>query len=144
GPPATPKGRRGGAAVGEITTPTREDVLGEWRRIETLLPPGFQERILIPGGDGLARDIIGPDAVRAFAGLLGVPARGEPPEEPPTDRRTSFDPDARQHRQVAELQGHVQRLLRTADATRNAFFLDRTTLIRTLAPRGERFRMFRV
>ena len=47
-------------------------------------------------------------------------------------------------RQVAELQGHVQRLLRGADATHNAFLLDRTTLIRTLAPRGERFRMARV
>ena len=32
----------------------------------------------------------------------------------------------------------------SADATRNAFFLNQTTLIRTLAPRGERFRMFRV
>ena len=31
-----------------------------------------------------------------------------------------------------------------ADAVRHAFLLGNTTLIRTLAPRGERFRMFRV
>jgi dienelactone hydrolase len=144
GPPVIPKGRRGGAAVGELTTPTRDDVLGEWQRIQTLLPPGFQKRILVPGDGGMAPDNVGAEAVRAFAGLLGVTTRGESPEQSATDRRTSFDPEARQQRQVAELEGHVQRLLRTADATRNAFFLDRTTLIRTLAPRGERFRMFRV
>jgi dienelactone hydrolase len=144
GPPVTPKGRRGGAAVGELATPALDDVLGEWQRIEALLPPGFQKRVLLHGKDSVARDIVGPEAVRAFAGLLGIDARGESPEESLTDRRRAFDPDARQQRQVAELEGHVQRLLRNADATRNTFFLNQTTLIRTLAPRGERFRMFRV
>src|SRR5262249_54883031 len=52
--------------------------------------------------------------------------------------------EERERRQVKELEGHVQRLLRDADAARHAFLLEKTTLIRTLAPRGERFRMFRV
>src|SRR5262249_49118326 len=47
-------------------------------------------------------------------------------------------------RQVVELEKHVQGLLRESPATRQAYFLDNTTLIRTLAPRGERFRMYRV
>ena len=110
------------------------------------LPAGLPEACPRPAANGGAvRDFVGPEAVRAFARLLGVAAsKMERPEASPTDRRTAFDPDARQQRQVAELEGHVQRLLRSADATRNAFFLNQTTLIRTLAPRGERFRMFRV
>jgi dienelactone hydrolase len=144
GLPSTPKGRRAGAAVGELETPALDDVLGEWQRIESLLPSGFQKRVLVHGEGNVTRGIVGPQAVRAFAGHLGVSAQGECPEESLTDRRTAFDPDGRQQRQVAELEGHVQRLLRSADAMRNAFFLNQTTLIRTLAPRGERFRMFRV
>lgn len=58
--------------------------------------------------------------------------------------RRSFDPLARQQRQVSGLEGHVQALLRGADKVRDAFFLNDTTLIRSLPSRGERFRMFRV
>ena len=43
GPPAAPKGRRGGAAVGELGTPILDDVLGEWQRLEALLPAGLPE-----------------------------------------------------------------------------------------------------
>lgn len=145
GPPATPKGRRGGAAVGRLATPAWEEVLGEWERLATLLPADFQERVLVREGGGV-RAFVGPGAMQSFAGLLGVRSMREPGPTgvAPTDLRTAFHPDERQRRQVKELEDHVQRLLRVADATRNAFFLDRTTLIRTLAPRGERFRMFRV
>jgi hypothetical protein len=139
-----PKGRRGGAAAGTLGTPTRADVTAEWQRIDALLPAGFQQRTLVHGEESAVHGFAGPEALRAFTELLGIPATLEQLHRPLTDRRKAFDPDLRQRRQVKEMEEHVQHLLRGADATRNAFFLDRTTLIRTLAPRGERFRMFRV
>jgi dienelactone hydrolase len=144
GPPAVPKGRRGGAAVGELATPARADVLAEWRRLDALLPALFQKRVLIDVGERPVQDFVSSRALQEFVGLLGVRSEMSLPGEPPTDRRKGFDPEQRQRRQVEELESHVQRLVRSADATRNASFLDRTTLIRTLAPRGERFRMSRV
>lgn len=65
-------------------------------------------------------------------------------DELPKDQRKSFDPIARQRRQVKELENHVQGLVRGADQVRDAFFLNTTTLIRTLPSRGERFRLYRV
>jgi dienelactone hydrolase len=144
GPPATPKGRRGGAAAGTLGTPSVAEVSAEWQRIDGLLPAGFQKRSLVHGEAAAMHDFAGPEALRAFNELLGIRSTSEAADGPLTDRRKAFDPDARQRRQVKEMEDHVQRLLRGADATRNAFFLNQTTLIRTLAPRGERFRMFRV
>jgi dienelactone hydrolase len=144
GPPAVPKGRRGGAAAGTLGTPSHDEVASEWQRLAALLPAGFQKRTLVHGDAAPRHDFAGPEALRAFTELLGIPATPDELIRPLTDRRKAFDPAQRQRRQVKEMEDHVQRLLRGADATRNAFFLDRTTLIRTLAPRGERFRMYRV
>ena len=144
GPPAVPQGRRGGAAVGELGTPALADVAGEWARIDALLPAGFQTRSFVHEDAGPVRDPFGPPAVRDFAALLGVETLKESNEAAPTDARRGFAPSDRQRRQVEELEGHVQRLVRDSAATRDAFFLARTTLIKTLAPRGDRFRMSRV
>jgi len=143
-PPAIPQGRRGGAAVGKLGTPALGSVLEEWKRLDALLPDGFQKRVLVRADGGVVRDAVGRAAVRDFAELLGARSRMDMPAAAPADRRKRFDPNERQRRQVKELEDHVQRLLRGADAVRDAFFLDQTTLIRTLAPRGERFHMFRV
>jgi dienelactone hydrolase len=144
GPPAVPKGRRGGAAAGTLGTPPAADVQREWERIATLIPEGFQDRVLVLNDAPASPGFAGAEAVRSFARLLGVSSGMEMPEETAVDRRTGFSPDERQRRQVKELEDHAQRLLRGADATRHAFLLQNTTLIRTLAPRGQRFRMFRV
>src|SRR5262249_52010282 len=42
--------------------------------------------------------------------------------EPPIDRRRNFDPAARQHRQVQELERHVQRLVHASEKKRELFF----------------------
>ena len=144
GPPTVPQGRLGGAAAGELGSPRPADVVAEWKRIEALLPDGFQKRYLVQEDDSPTRDFFGPKAVRDFVALLGVAAWKEPDEAAPTDRRRSFASDDRQRRQIQELEGHVQRLVRGSGATRDAFFLDHTTLIKTLAPRGARFGMSRV
>jgi dienelactone hydrolase len=144
GPPATPKGRRGGAAVGTLGTPATRTVLREWKRIDALLPAGFQKRVLIQEDRGTVRHFFGPRSAQAFAAMLGVKSALELKDLAPADRRKAFDARARQRRQVKELEDHVQRLLHGSARTRNAFFLDNTTLMRTLAPRGKRFRLYRV
>jgi dienelactone hydrolase len=144
GPLAVPKGRRGGAAVGKLEIPTFDNVAEEWKRIEPLIPDGFQKRYFIHGDKTPVRDFMSPSAVRHLAELLGVESKMELPEKVPADQRKAFDPNHRQRRQVKELEDHVQGLLRLGSVTRDEFLLNNTTLIRSLAPRGERFRMFRV
>jgi dienelactone hydrolase len=141
GPPPIPKDRRGGAAVGTLGTATLDSVLGEWKRLDGLVPADFQKRVLIRGP---VRHFGTAPALRAFAEMLGVRSAMTLSDRLPTEQRKAFDAQARQRRQVKELEGHVQLLLRGSGHTRNAFFLDNTTLMRTLAPRGKRFRMFRV
>ncbi len=144
GPPAVPRGRRGGAAVGKLGTPAPEDIINEVRRVDAILPERFQQRTFVNANGGPVRDFLGQSAMEPFALLLGGTSKMEQPEGPLTDSRAGFEPDERQQRQVKELEEHVQRLIRTADTTRNRFFLDHTTLISTLAPRGTRFTMFRI
>jgi dienelactone hydrolase len=132
-PGKPPAGRRPGAAVGRLAAPPYESVEREFARIGTLLPDGFQKRRLL-------RE----DALPAFATSLGVGALPGAPQGLLVDRRKAFDPRDRQRRQVKELESHVQGLLRGADRTRNEFFLNTTTVVKTLAPAGERFRTFRV
>ena len=122
GPPRVQQGRRGGAAAGRIVTPTFSSVQAEFRRIDTLLKPGFQPRHLVTGTDG---QTIGPGsrpALRQLAQLLDVESAMNLSGEVPTDRRKNFDPAERQRRQVQELERHVQRLVRGADRTRERFF----------------------
>ncbi len=144
GPLAVPKGRRGGAAVGKLATPTFDNVAQEWKRINALLPDNFQKRFFVHGDKAPVRDFMSPSAVRHLAELLGVESKMEQPGTLPADQRKAFDANERQRRQVKELEDHVQGLLRQGSVTRDAFLLNNTTLVRTLAPRGERFRMFRV
>lgn len=143
GPPPVPKGARGGAAVGVLGTPGSAEVVAEWTRIDALLPGGFQGRHLVRDDAGPTRDFFGTAAVRDFAAMLGVASWKEPDEAAPTDTRRGFVPEVRQRRQVKELEGHVQGLVRDSARTRDASLLDRTTLIKTLAPRGTRFSMSR-
>ncbi len=122
GPPPVRKGRRGGGAAGKLTTPVLASVQAEFRRLDTILPAGFQPRHLVAGPDHAP---IGPGsepALRKFAQLLGVDTPLTLANELPVERRQNFDSAARQQRQVQELGSHVQRLVHTADQTRDRFF----------------------
>jgi dienelactone hydrolase len=125
GPPKVHDGRMGGAAVGRIQTPDDASVRAEFHRIDTLLPPGLQTRYLAAGADGTRVGPASQHAIERWARLLGVDAALPLPCEIPADRRKGFDPAERQRRQVKELEDHVQRLVRTADAARDRFFLDK-------------------
>ncbi len=122
GPPPIRPGRRGGAAAGKLSTPTFSSVQGEYRRIDTLLPPGFQPRRLVSGPENAPTGPGSPAALQAFARMLGTESPMTLSDEVPQERRKGFDPAARQQRQVRELEGHVQRLIRAADQTRERFF----------------------
>jgi dienelactone hydrolase len=132
-PVKPPAGRRPGAAVGRLTTPPWDSVKAEFDRIDGLVPGAFQPRKLVRG-----------DALPAFASLLGMDWKGDPAGDAPSDRRKGLDPKGRQRRQVLELEAHVQNLIRGSDRTRNEFFLGTTTVVKSLASPGERFRTFRV
>jgi dienelactone hydrolase len=122
GPPPIKSGRRGGGAAGKLSTPAFSSVQAEFRRIDTLLPSGFQARQMVAGGEGQP---IGPgsrSALQRFARMLGVESAMELSDRVPADRRKRFDPASRQQRQVQELTRHVQRLVRGADRTRERFF----------------------
>jgi dienelactone hydrolase len=110
-------------AGGEILTPTFNDVAGEFSRIGTLLPDGFQARGLVHGVDGATVPCGSPPALARFADFLGVDSTWLAAGQPATDRRSGFDPRQRERRQVKELENHVQWLLRNADATRDEFVL---------------------
>ncbi len=122
GPPPVQRGRRGGAAAGKIVTPTFASVQAEFRRIDTLLKPGFQSRHLVTGTDGQTTGPGSRPALKQLAQLLGIESAMDLSNELPTDRRKHFDPAERQRRQLHELERHVQLLLRSADHTREHFF----------------------
>jgi dienelactone hydrolase len=127
-PGKPPAGRRPGAAVGRLTIPKAD---AEFARIDALVPAGFQRRHLAREGDALS----------PFAALLGVESSIALTAEFVADHRIKFDARDRQRRQVAELEDHVQRLIRGGDRTRETFFLGTTSLMKGLESRGQRFRM---
>ena len=116
GPPK-PRTKKPEAAPGKIATPDYSSVEAEFERARALLHPGdpklFDRAKLISGTEGMAT---GPGSDRALIALLtGLGVSTEElklPGQAPSDLRTSFDPDARQYRQVMELEEHTQKLLR--------------------------------
>jgi dienelactone hydrolase len=122
GPPPVRPGRRGGAAAGKLTTPVFASVQAEFRRIDTLLKSGFQQRHLTAGMDGETTGPGSRPALQQFARMLGVDSAMTHSDTLPRDRRKTFDPASRQQRQVQELERHVQRLVRGSDRERDRFF----------------------
>lgn len=118
-PPPVKPGRRPGAAVGRLATPSFDAVKTEFARIATLVPEKFQQRELIAGAEGATVEFASPRAVEAFDKMLGVERK-----EASSGWPTISLPDARerQHRQVTELERHVQRLVRGSDAIRRKTF----------------------
>lgn len=123
GPPPSREGRRG-AAPGQWQTPEHNSVDAEVRRAEQLVAglgrAGWIE--LINGAEGRP---LGPGEERTLRQLLkglgwtGTSLRaGDPPTR---DLRGSFEPGARQQRQVNELVAHTQRLLRQSEQVRARF-----------------------
>lgn len=126
GPPPAREGRSG-AAPGRLVTPDYESVEAEFERARTLLKPGdgksFDHFQLISGTEGLTT---GPGSDRALAALLKALGLSiehlSPPGDAPADRRGTFAPAERQHRQVKALEDYTQRLFRESERARADFF----------------------
>ncbi|MCW5979840.1 MAG: dienelactone hydrolase family protein [Bryobacteraceae bacterium] len=105
---------------GDITTPAVDAARAEYARIEGLLKPGFQRREFVaspaPWSD---------TALRALLRMAGVRELAPRDAGVFEDRRKTFDPAARQRRQVKELEAHVQNLVRVSEHVRRRFFLDK-------------------
>lgn len=108
---------------GRLGTPPANFVKAEFNRIDELTKPGFQTRNLITGPDNAAVPFGSIPALEKFAQSLGRSSSLAISTNIPQDRRKAFDPQARQIRQVKELEDHVQWLLRDSDQKRNDFFL---------------------
>lgn len=102
---------------GEIKTPDFASVKAEIERIET--GAIFQKPKLIRNEKSAYSD----DAVRVFAGKLGVKQLSPLSNELPVDRRKMFSPATRHAQYFYEMENHVQRLVEKSDFTRESFFL---------------------
>lgn len=123
GPPEAPEGWRKAAAPGEITTPSFRSVRAEFKRIETLVPNGFQPRRLVNGRNGTVTGPGSPEALDGFAALLDVRSPLHRSSGAPQDRRRGFDPKTRQHRQVKELETRLQELVAASGYVRDRFYM---------------------
>jgi dienelactone hydrolase len=108
---------------GDLKTPKFDSVKAEFARIESLSRPGFQARQLASGPGGVPTGPGSPAAVEAFARAIGVQSLAPLSTTVPVDRREAFDAGERQHRQLRQLEGHVQALLRASDHVREQFYL---------------------
>jgi hypothetical protein len=106
---------------GDLKTPEfgRVQGEGEFRRIDRLLKPEFQQRELVRGETGSAA------VLQPFLRMLGAVGPMAAPREAPADLRAQFDPGARQERQVRQLEAHVQRLVEGSEAVRSGRFLNK-------------------
>ena len=124
GPPL-PRAGRTGAAPGAISTPRTASVQAEFTRTQALCGPTLSRRFhLISARDGAATPLPGsPPALAAFWSELTADRTPlATPQTPPVTTSRIPEVNARQRRQVAELETHTQGLVQRAHHDRNAFF----------------------
>ncbi|MBI4626420.1 MAG: dienelactone hydrolase family protein [Verrucomicrobia bacterium] len=124
-PPPDPAAKRiyRVAGAGRIATPPFALVSSEWERARKLAGPYGGNFELIAGADGRPVRFGSPDALRSFVRLVGGQERATSPEpfanaHPPA----AAEIDARQRRQIRELQEFTQERLRLAEYEREKFF----------------------
>ncbi len=123
GPLPVRTGSKKCAAPGELWTPPLEEVRAEWARLEKAVPQRLQTRALIATHNGAVIPFGSEAALARFIGVLAEGSVLAKAGVPAADRRRTFDPDARQLRQVKEIEAHVQRLVAVSQRTRDDFFL---------------------
>ncbi len=114
GGPPEPKGKKGQAAPGRLSTPEFDEVEAEYLRIDSLVPPSFQHRSIVRSDAA---------AANALAKLLKTEANMTLAKDLPQNLRQTYLPAVRQFAQMKEIEAHVQRLIRGSDQVRNDFFL---------------------
>ena len=109
---------------GTLQTPDGKSVSTEYQRIARLTKPSFLPGDLVSGENHTALNFGSRQALEKFAAFLGG-RKSSTTTELPVDQRKGFDPEARELRQVKEMEDHVQFLMRDSDYERNKFFLHR-------------------
>jgi len=107
---------------GDLKVRSFQNLSQEFLRIDKLLRPGFQRNDLVSGVGGKPLAAGSTQAIDLFTQWLGIKPVKAPAESQPHDTRQSFDPGDRQRRQVKELEGHVQRLVRNSEHVRDSWF----------------------
>ncbi|HUQ67710.1 MAG TPA: dienelactone hydrolase family protein [Flavitalea sp.] len=107
---------------GKIVTPDYKTVQSEFERIDQLTKKGFQPKQLI-SSNGKAVNFGSKEALNRLTEYLGNKQPLMLSEELPEDNRKTFDPAARQLKQVTEIEDDVQMLVRDSDQERDRFFL---------------------
>ena len=120
-PPARPG--RGGAAPGQITTPTFEQVQAEYERARALVGESMGKSLhLVHGPDGALVEPGSEAALQPFLQSLSdnlpIASLGTAPGANPQQ----FDIDGRQLRQVRQMEEHTQRLMELSAFARADFF----------------------
>ncbi len=108
---------------GAVDTPNFAAVRDEFDRIDGLTGSIRQPKRLIAGPGGETVPFGSHGAIDAFAKMLGWSTELGPVASPPPDRRKAFDAGARQSRQVREIEGHLQKLIRQSEHVRDRRFL---------------------
>ena len=115
GPPQVRRGRTNAAAPGVISTPQLNSVEAEFKRAQTLCGPKFA---------GALQLCTTPEAaLQAFWSRLHSNPKPLVHAGPlPVASRKDFEVDARQQRQVRELEAHTQKLVVQSERVREQFF----------------------
>jgi len=125
GPPEPRDGRRATAAPGKLRTPEFDSVRSEVSRAISQFPQDTLSRRSLELIAGKGGSTVGPGSVDALKGLLQWPkskGRIEPSGRLPVDLRVRFDPAVRQKRQLQELLGYTEKLLRRSGKVRQEFW----------------------
>jgi dienelactone hydrolase len=122
GPAPETKERRG-AAPGRLATPALADVQAEVARARRHFEQaGAADRLsLVVSLDGRGQPGSEP-ALRAFVRALGVGMAWKPPQPPPRNLRTGFDPAVRLRRQFDQLVEFTQDAVRRSETARRTFW----------------------
>jgi len=106
---------------GDWATPEIASVRKEFARIQP--PDSFPRPALIIGADGAPAGPGSAEALREFARRLGVEKPFTLSDTMPADQRRNFDPSARRHRVMRNMEQHVQSLVQASDKVRDEAFL---------------------
>ena len=124
GPPIAARGRSGGAAPGQLSTPDLSTALAEWNRAKALLPADNINLSWINANEGsLNKKPFSTSALNSFAGALNVtlPEKFSVSQPLPAVGKW-IDVIKRQERTVRNMEQHAQRVLALCDRVRDQNF----------------------
>ena len=107
---------------GKIQTPDYKQVRSEFDRIDLLTKKGFLPKHLI-NSNGQPVNFGSKETIGKLLQYLGNNQQVVVSDEKPKESRKSFNPAARQLKQVREIEDDVQLLVRDSDQERDRFFL---------------------